>query len=50
MEFGEAEKHTKACGTVAEPLVRPEDIWGAEIQAIVTRRAEEIKKEREWVM
>ena len=50
MEFGDAEKHSKACGTVAEPLARPEELWGEEVCKVVERRVEEIRRERHWVM
>ncbi|KAG6852969.1 hypothetical protein C0991_007780 [Blastosporella zonata] len=50
MEFAEAEKHSKECGTLEEPLKRPENIWGKDVLHVVDRRAEELRREREWVM
>jgi hypothetical protein len=51
MEHGEAEKHSKACGTQEEDnFVDPKTVWGDEVQAIVDRRVEEVRRERQWVM
>ncbi|KAH0578568.1 hypothetical protein H2248_003715 [Termitomyces sp. 'cryptogamus'] len=50
MEFGEAEKHYKESGSREDPLKRPEDIWSCEVKHVVNRRAEELRREREWVM
>ncbi|KAG5643528.1 hypothetical protein DXG03_000720 [Asterophora parasitica] len=50
MEFSEAEKHSKECGTAKDPLKRPEDVWGKGVKTVVDRRAEELRREREWVM
>ncbi|KAF8065053.1 hypothetical protein FPV67DRAFT_1562911 [Lyophyllum atratum] len=50
MDYGEAEKHIKECGTPGQPLKSPQDVWGKDVQAVVDRRAEELRKEREWVM
>lgn len=49
MEHVEAEKHAKGCGDVGNP-VNPKDIWGEEVLDVVKRRAEEIRRERQWVM
>lgn len=27
----------------------PSDVWGSEVQEVVTRRAQEIKKVQEWI-
>ncbi|RDB17094.1 tRNA threonylcarbamoyladenosine dehydratase [Hypsizygus marmoreus] len=50
MEFGEAEKHSKESGTVTEPLTSPEIIWGSAVQKVVEHRADELRREREWVI
>ncbi|KAF5384387.1 hypothetical protein D9615_003399 [Tricholomella constricta] len=50
MEFGEAEKHSTECGMLEQPLKRPEDVWGKAVKKVVDRRAEELRREREWVM
>lgn len=51
MEHGEGEKHSKAWGISNEAsLVDPKVIWGDEVQGIVDRRAEEVRRERQWVM
>ncbi|KAG6809820.1 hypothetical protein H0H92_014603 [Tricholoma furcatifolium] len=50
MEFTEGEKHSEECGTLEGPLKRHEDIWGKEVKRVVERRAEELRREREWVM
>jgi hypothetical protein len=49
MEFRQAEKHAKGCGDVGNP-VDPKDIWGDEVLDVVKRRADEITRERQWVM
>ena len=44
----DAERHEKEC--YGDAGRRPEEVWGAEVAAVVVRRAEEIKREREAVM
>ncbi|PCH36872.1 hypothetical protein WOLCODRAFT_140616 [Wolfiporia cocos MD-104 SS10] len=46
-EYAEAERHVREC---YEGGKRPEDVWGAEVAAVIARRADEIRKAREWVM
>lgn len=50
MDFAEAEKHYKESGSLEEPIKRPRDIWGNEVTHVVDRRAEELRRDREWVM
>ncbi|KAH8102151.1 ubiquitin-protein ligase molybdopterin-converting factor [Cristinia sonorae] len=51
MEFADAEKHVKLCGSNSEgERRRPEEVWGVDVQEIVRRRREEVRREREWVM
>ncbi|KAG6836282.1 hypothetical protein H0H93_009554 [Arthromyces matolae] len=50
MEFAEAEKHYKESGTLQAPGSVPEAIWGKETKLVVDRRAEELRRDREWVM
>ncbi|KAG5652651.1 hypothetical protein H0H81_004207 [Sphagnurus paluster] len=50
MEFADAEKHSKECGTTQQPLSRPEEVWGSTVKKVVDRRAEELRMEREWTM
>ncbi|KZT08135.1 uncharacterized protein LAESUDRAFT_736059 [Laetiporus sulphureus 93-53] len=47
MEFNEAERHIAECYKSGKS---PEEVWGADTAEIVRRRAEEIRKVREWVM
>jgi len=49
MEHREAEKHQAGYGEVADP-VDPKGVWGEEVQDVVERRAEETRRERQWVM
>ena len=49
MDHGEAEKHAKGYGEIGN-FVDPNYIWGTEVQDVVNRRAEEIRKDRLWVM
>jgi hypothetical protein len=49
MEHREAEKHIKGCGDAGNPM-DPKDVWGEEVQGLVDRRIEEIRRVREWVM
>lgn len=46
-EYKDAERHEKEC--YAAPETRPEEVWGAEVAAVVARRAEEIRKERKAI-
>jgi len=48
MEFGDAEKHLKACW--GDDGTRPEEVWGKAVQKVVERRAEEAREVREWVL
>ncbi|PFH51181.1 hypothetical protein AMATHDRAFT_143169 [Amanita thiersii Skay4041] len=50
MEYKDAEKHATSIRHSDGTYVNPEAIWGKEVQEIVTRRAKEIEKERQWVM
>lgn len=47
MEHGEAERHVREC---YEGGKRPEEVWGEEVVQVVRRRAEEVRKVREWTM
>lgn len=51
-EQSEAERHERECyQRFAEaPAARPEEVWGEEVAAVVERRAEEIRREREAVL
>ena len=46
-EFADAEKHLKE---VLLEKRRPEEVWGAEVAAVVARRREEARRVVEWVM
>ncbi|KAI0342540.1 ubiquitin-protein ligase molybdopterin-converting factor [Trametopsis cervina] len=48
MEHSDAERHVKECS--GEGGKRPQEVWGAEVVAVIARRAEEVKRVREWVM
>ena len=48
MEFGDAEKHIKACWN--DDGTRPEEVWGEAVKKVVERRAEEAREVREWVL
>lgn len=48
MEFGDAEKHLKACWS--DDGTRPEEVWGEAVKKVVERRAEEARQVREWVL
>lgn len=48
MEYAEADRHMRESS--GENGKRPEVIWGAETAVVVTRRAEEIRRVREWVL
>ncbi|KAG6885216.1 hypothetical protein C0993_004776 [Termitomyces sp. T159_Od127] len=50
MDFAEAEKHYKESGSLEELIKEPSDIWGNAVKRVVDRRAEELRREREWVM
>lgn len=52
MDEKEAERHVQECfgASPDSPKKRPEDLWGSEVANIVARRAEEIKRDREWIM
>lgn len=47
LEHDEAARHVKEC---YEGERRPEEVWGEEVAAVVRRRAEEVRRVREWVM
>lgn len=47
LEYTEADKHYKE--SFGENAKRPEELWGEETKAVVKKRAEEIKRVREWV-
>jgi hypothetical protein len=49
MDYGDAEKHARGCGDVGNP-VDPIEIWGEEVLDVVKRRADEITRQRQWVM
>ena len=51
-EYTEAERHERECyhGFAEAPPQRPEEVWGMNVAAVVQRRAEEIRKEREAVL
>ncbi|KAF9011788.1 ubiquitin-protein ligase molybdopterin-converting factor [Cyathus striatus] len=50
-DYSDAEKHLKACWNVNGSAVsRPEDVWGSEVLSVVQRRAEEIRKIRDWIL
>ena len=48
----EAERHVRECFGVGLPagetVKTPAELWGAETQAIVERRAEEVRRDRQW--
>ena len=49
MEDKDAERHVAACfgaGATSQPAA----LWGDETAAVVARRAEEIRRDREWIM
>lgn len=45
-EFSEAERHARECLSVRRD---PRDVWGDEVQTIVSRNAARIARYREWV-
>jgi len=47
MEYAEAERHVKEC---YEGGKHPEEVWGQDVGDIVKRRADELRKVREWVL
>ena len=49
MDHREAEKHAIGCGETGN-YVDPSDVWGKDVLDVVKRRAEEIQKDRLWVM
>ncbi|THH30488.1 hypothetical protein EUX98_g3710 [Antrodiella citrinella] len=50
MEFTDAEKHVTECGPGGDVKKTPEEVWGSDVAQVVTRRQEEVRREREWVM
>ena len=52
MEDKDADQHVKECfGASADsPKKLPEELWGHETAEVVARRAEEIRRDREWIM
>ena len=52
-ELNDAEKHARALwnsdGSISSST-SPEMLWGAEVKAVVDRRAAEARRIREWVM
>ncbi|KAI0701849.1 ubiquitin-protein ligase molybdopterin-converting factor [Cytidiella melzeri] len=48
LDHSEADRHVRECW--GEAGKRPEQLWGAATAAVVSRRAEEIKRVRDWVM
>jgi tRNA threonylcarbamoyladenosine dehydratase len=51
MDHGECEKHLKECYAKDDGDRRhPRDVWGPEVEKIVSRRARDIARNREWVM
>lgn len=50
MDHKDAEKHQKSIRQPSGTFVDPQEIWGADVQAIVTRRAKELERQRQWVM
>lgn len=49
MDDKEAERHVRACFAPADSR-RPEEVWGADVADVVARRAEEVRRDREWIM
>ena len=50
MDHKDAEKHTKSIRDPSGTVVDPKEIWGAQVQEIVTRRAKQLEHQRQWVM
>lgn len=50
MDHKEAEKHQKSIQHPRGTFVDPKEIWGADVQGIVTRRAKELERQKQWVM
>lgn len=54
MDEKEADRHVKECfgasSDVGDTKKQPEELWGSETADIVARRAEEIRRDREWIM
>ncbi|THV02177.1 hypothetical protein K435DRAFT_749662 [Dendrothele bispora CBS 962.96] len=49
MEDKEALKHIKACKPEEGVLIAPEEVWGNEVEEVVSRKSEEVKKYLEWI-
>lgn len=49
MDEKEADRHVQSCFG-SEPQTSPTELWGEETAVVVARRAEEIRRDREWVM
>ena len=47
LEHADAEKHAAECYVGGK---RPEDVWGPEVVEAVRRRADEMRRVREWVL
>ena len=47
LEHADAERHLREC---LLPRRAPADVWGADVCAVVERRAEEVRRVLEWVM
>ncbi|KAF8639134.1 hypothetical protein AX17_001624 [Amanita inopinata Kibby_2008] len=50
MEHKDAEKHEKTIRYADGTYADPKEIWGTEVQDIVSRREKELRNQREWVM
>jgi len=50
MDHNDAEKHGKSIRDPSGTFVDPKEIWGAQVQEIVTRRAKVLERQRQWVM
>ncbi|KAF8635658.1 hypothetical protein AX15_000289 [Amanita polypyramis BW_CC] len=50
MDHKDVEKHEKSVRRPDGTFVDPKEIWGMEVQEIVTRRSKELERQRQWVM
>ncbi|KAF6751679.1 ubiquitin-protein ligase molybdopterin-converting factor [Ephemerocybe angulata] len=50
LDHKDAEKHFEACSGLAAERKQGVDLWGAETEEVVKRRAEEARKAMAWVM
>ncbi|KAK2460838.1 hypothetical protein APHAL10511_007308 [Amanita phalloides] len=50
MDYRDAEKHQKVSKHPDGTFLDPKEIWGVEVQDVVTRRTRELERQRQWVM